>query len=470
VNLDCLLINAPSRVGVYGPLTEFAAIEPPVWAGLIATYLRNRGYEVRILDAEALGLDATQTATTIIDYDPRLAVFCIHGQQPSASTQCMPGAIAVVEALKGSGIRTAALGGHPSALPDQTLKDGFDRVAIGEGATNIEEMLCGGLGRLGGNATNLDESYPRQALDLLDMTRYRAHNWHLWTGKRDGGYASLQTSLGCSFACSFCMINNQFGGPGMRYWSPENVLKQLDEIVALGITNIKIPDEMFCLNKRHVTAICDGIIERKYGVDLNFWCYARIDTMRDDAMLAKMKLAGINWVAVGIESGSKHVRDGVEKGRFGNEQIAETVERVRTHDLSVGANYIFGLPDDDLGSMGETLSLARSLNTPWANFYCAQAYPGSALHRASSGKGVLPEDARGPGWIGYSQHAYDSWPLPTDTLTREQVLDFRDEAFLTYFRDPGYLAMMAREFGQPTVDEIERMTAVGKPKRRHRDG
>lgn len=31
--LDLLLVNAPSRIGVYGPLAELAAVEPPVWAG-----------------------------------------------------------------------------------------------------------------------------------------------------------------------------------------------------------------------------------------------------------------------------------------------------------------------------------------------------------------------------------------------------------------------------------------------------
>jgi hypothetical protein len=442
---------------------------------LIATYLRNRGVVVDILDAEAELYDARDTADAIKHLGPKLAVFCIHGQQPSASTQCMPIAIEVVKLLQGSGIPTAALGGHPTALPMRTIEDGFDYVLCGEGAVeslgllkNLARSPKGMIVPKSPNSINLDEDYPRQAWDMLDMDMYRAHNWHLWTGRENGGYASLQTSLGCSFNCSFCMINNQFGGPGMRFWSPENVLKQIDELVNnYGITNIKFPDEMFVLNKKHVKAICDGLIERDYGI--NAWAYARVDTMNDDSMLEKMKAAGINWVGVGIESGSKHVRDGVEKGRFGNEKIVEAVERVKGHGISVGANYIFGLPDDTEHSMGETLALAQSLNTPWANFYCAQAYPGSALHKLTAGRGVLPEET-GPGWIGYSQHAYDSYPLPTETMTREQVLDFRDSAFLRYFTDPSYLAMMGREFGQSTVDEIVSMTALGKPKRRHRDG
>ena len=105
-----------------------------------------------------------------------------------------------------------------------------------------------------------------------------------------------------------------------------------------------------------------------------------------------------------------------------------------------------------------------------ANFYCAMAYPGSPLHRIAQEKGWrLPEDAGGPGWIGYSQHAYESLPLPTEMLTAQEVLDIRDEAWMTYFARPAYLDMMQRKFGDAVVDQIEHMTSFGKPKRKHHE-
>lgn len=473
--IDCILVNAPSRVQVYQNLTEFAAVEPPVWAGLIAEYLRLKGWSVAILDAEAQGLTVQQTAMAVNEMKPRLAVFCVYGQQPSASTQCMPAALAVAR-LVGPGMPMAVLGTHASALPNLTAAKFPWWVIKGEGPKEVAMLLGNGdlLDMPGGVVTcpglvdDLGATLPRQAWDLLDMTRYRAHDWHCF-GRLDtrNSYASVQTSLGCSFACEFCCIQAPFGKPGMRFWPAASVLAQLDELVTkYGVKNIKIPDEMFCLNKRHVNAICDGIIER--GYDINFWAYARVDTMKDDMMLAKMKRAGFNWLGVGIESGSALVRDGVEKGRFGNREIRDTVARVESHGIHIAANYIFGLPDDTLESMEETLELAQELNTPWANFYTAMAYPGSALHKRYGGRHRLPED--GPGWLGYAQHSYECFPLGTDILTREQVLDFRDRAFLTYFTDPGYLSMLGRTFDEETVEHVGRMTATGMPKRRHRDG
>lgn len=490
---DILFVTPPSRVEVYQSLSgEFAALEPPVWSGLIAEFIRRRGFEVAMLDAEAKGLTHEETARLIAAADPELVVFSVYGQQPSASTQCMPAAGKTCRLLRRLSDRPVmVLGTHPSALPKRTMEEeAFDFVCQGEGPYTvlglIEAIKAGrdpdrvpGLWwrdrdgdirsqPMAAKIKDLDGDLPRQAWDLLDMSLYRAHNWHCFGDLRSrGSYASLQTSLGCPYKCTFCCINAPFGGNGIRYWSAEAVIRQIDELVErYGVRNIKIPDEMFVLNKRHVIGICDAIIER--GYDLNIWAYARIDTVQDE-FLDKLKRAGFNWLGVGIESASAYVRDGVVKGKFTDTEIARTVRRIRNQGIYVGANYIFGLPDDTLASMQATLDLALELNTEWANFYCAMAYPGSALYPLAKERGwALPDDPGGPGWIGYSQHAVDMLPLPTDTLPATTVIDFRDEAFMTYFGAPHYADMVRATFGDETVDHIRDMTKV-RLKRRHHD-
>ena len=491
--LDVLLITPPSRVQVYQELSrDFAAIEPPVWSGLIATFLRQHSCSVAILDAEAEGLNHQQTADRIAAIAPRLAVFVIYGQQPSASTQCMPAGRKVCEILTAlADIPTLVMGTHPSALPKRTLlEEPYTYVCQGEGPATILGLVIAlrapqhslrevpGLWHMEkgvpvGNApaqllTNLDCEVPGQAWDLLDMTRYRAHNWHCFGNlEARAPYASLQTSLGCPFTCSFCCINSPFGTPMLRTWSPDNVIAQIDRLVRdYGVTNIKIPDEMFVLNRRHVIGICDRIIERGYR--LNIWAYARVDTVQDE-VLAKLARAGFTWLGLGIESGSQHVRDGVEKGRFVERDIVATVDKIRSYGIHVAANYIFGLPDDTMESMRATLDLALTLNTEWANFYCAMAYPGSPLYDLAKQKHwTLPDDEGGPGWIGYSQHAYECSPLPTDSLTATQVLAFRDRAFMEYFTHPDYLGMLRQTFGAQVATHAEGMCRH-QVRRRHHD-
>jgi radical SAM superfamily enzyme YgiQ (UPF0313 family) len=208
---------------------------------------------------------------------------------------------------------------------------------------------------------------------------------------------------------------------------------------------------MFVLNTRHVVGLCDRVIER--GLDLNFWAYARVDTVKD-AMIEKLARAGFRWLAFGIESGSRRVRADVEKG-FDDELVPRTLEKVRAAGIHVIGNYIFGLPEDDLASMQATLDLALELRCEFANFYCTMAYPGSGLYERALREGWrLPES-----WSGYSQHSVDTLPLPTRHLGAAEVLRFRDEAFQTYFRNPGYLERVRATFGPEGLREIEEMTA-----------
>jgi len=96
------------------------------------------------------------------------------------------------------------------------------------------------------------------------------------------------------------------------------------------------------------------------------------------------------------------------------------------------------------------------------------AYPGSQLYPLAKSKGwALPDDPGGPGWIGYSQHAYECTPLPTDRISAQEVLDFRDAAFHEYFTHPNYVRMMEAKYGADVVSHLEAMTAYRLP-RKHR--
>ena len=499
MSLDVLLITPPSRLEVYQKLAgEYAAIEPPVWSSLIAKYLINKGYNVKILDAEAEFYNHKETAEIIIKENPKLAVYMIYGQQPSASTQCMPGGrktATIVNESTNNEIKSLVIGTHASALPKRTLEEEpYTFVCQGEGPITIEHLLKAlnkgnnkfsevpGLWYFEGNEVknnkaadmfqDLDNSLPGQAWELLDLKKYKAHNWHTFHDLESRNkYASLQTSLGCPFKCTFCCINAPFERNTIRFWSPKHIINEIKYLVDNhGIYNIKIPDEMFVLNPKQVTGICDEIQKEGLGDKLNFWAYARIDTLNDNEMLKKMIKSGFRWLALGIESSSEHVRDGVVKGRFDNYDIEAIVKKVRDMGFYVGANYIFGLPDDDNDTMKETLDLSLRINSEWANFYSAMAYPGSQLYpMAVQKKWKLPDDKDGPGWIGYSQHAYDTLPLPTEKIKGSQVLNFRDQAFNEYFKNSDYLGMIRQTYGDQTVKHINKMTEYKISRKHHNE-
>jgi len=72
-----------------------SAIEPPIWAGMLANHVRTRGFSTAILDCEAERLDWESSAKTISDFDAKVICFVVYGQQPSASSQNMTGAVGI---------------------------------------------------------------------------------------------------------------------------------------------------------------------------------------------------------------------------------------------------------------------------------------------------------------------------------------------------------------------------------------
>jgi radical SAM superfamily enzyme YgiQ (UPF0313 family) len=410
----------------------------------------------------------------------------VSGSNLSASTWHMTGAREYIREYRRANpqVKTFLWGLHPSALPERTLtEEGADFVLQGESFFSLPELLkllkekndsadypLPGLWYFKEKniishppaplLKNLDE-LPAPAWDLLPMQKYRAHNWHCSYGLAERSpYGVIYTSLGCPFNCSFCNLKALFGSPGIRYRSPRKVIEDIDCLVKnYKVRNIKVLDECFVLDKAHVLGICDLIISRGYG--LNIWAYARINTV-DEELLKRLKQAGFNWLCYGIESGNCDVRQAVSKSGFGQEDIRGVVRMTKEAGINILGNFMFGLPEDNLETMNETLNLAKELNCEYTNFYATMAYPGSELFKqAVKNKVRLPEN-----WRGYAAFSEECLPLPTKYLSAEEVLRFRDKAFLEFHSNPGYQKMIAEKFGPDALSSVNEMLSK-RIKRKH---
>jgi len=427
-----LIINVGGS-GCYQGLDT--AIEPPYWSIMLGSYLEKIGEKVHILDLNCEEYFTAEEERGIAGWYDKFIVLA-HGHNPSASTPLMDRAFEIGRDL-GRYMRPGQyvyIGGGHVEKNHITKKD-----SLGDGYLPLAE---GGVLQEWGK--NDYGSIYQQELnwDLVDMRRYRAHNWHCLGGLDRGGYGVVHTSFGCPFNCEYCCV----GGKGMSFRSPEIVLKDIDGLVSRGVKNLKIADEIFFFRKSHYMPILEGLVERGYG--LNIWCYARPD-MLDYDVLELAKKAGINWLALGIE--------GTRDGKCGKD-IGTVVKTIQDSGINVIGNYMFGLVGDTFESMEATLDLALELNCEYANFYCVMAYPGSRLYEkelAKSSRANLPLT-----WSGYGQYSADSTPLPTESLSSADILLFRDNAFHEYFNSPKYLDMIRMKFGENTMNEIKRMTGT----------
>jgi len=490
-----LLIISPSSKKLYQKLQEdFSAKETNIWAGLLANSVRKKGFGVSIYDMEIETHSEKEFISEIKNINPNLILFVVTGQNPNASTAAMQGAVEAAEIVKNylPNKLICFVGPHVNALPYETLqKHSFiDLVLTNEGVYSLNNLMSSNLTKSDFSTIKgigyrdefesivineaerivpqelLEVDLPGVAYDLMpDLGKYRTSSWHAnYIDEDRSPFASIYTSLGCIFKCEFCMINiinrnnNDLSKVSsdfntFRYWDPHFTIKQLDYLAQKGVKQLKIADEMWVLKPKHFEVLCDLIIERNYN--FNIWAYSRIDTVKPQ-YLEKLKKAGVNWLALGIEAGNQNIRREITKGKFEDINIRDVMSMIRSAGINVVANYIVGLGTETWDTMQETLNLALELNAENSNIYCATPLPGSPLYRkAKNLNWQLPTKYSEYGFL-----SYDHVPSPTVNLTSEQILSFRDYSFNTLFTNPRFLSMIDSKFGPKAVDNIKRMTLI----------
>lgn len=500
--IDVLFITPNNSKGIYQKLSNsFSAIETPTWSLLLAESCRSIGFKVAILDTTAEQLTDEEAYQKILNYNPRLLCFVVYGQNVNAGTTSMSGAVRLSNFLKKKKVTTliSFVGSHVQSLPIQTIKDeeSIDFVFTNEGVYSLREILSlkkitlekieniKGLCFLKNGKpfmtppqitvpqSKMDIDLPGYAWDLLPfrskpLDLYRSPMWHAeYDDSKRTPYAAIQTSLGCRFGCNFCMINiinrndnNEIGVSSdysnMRWWSTDFIIKEFDKLINLGVKTIRIVDEMFMLNPKYYIPLCEELAKRNKTDELRMWAYSRIDTIKRFETLNLVRRAGIKWLCLGIESSSREVRLEVSKGKFEDVDIKEVVKKVHEADIDIMANYIFGLPGDDMEKMQETLDLSIELNTLGWNAYAAMALPGSQLYRdAIKKKYPLPKT-----YEGYSFHSYETQPLPTEFLTPAEILEYRDKSFIKYHSNKKFLEKIKKKFGMKAVSNIKEINKI----------
>ena len=356
IGMDLMLINPGGREVIYQDLgSDVTAVESPLWCRLIAGYIADRGYSVKILDAEAENLPPKAVGDTVAAVKPRLAGVITYGHHPSASTPQMAAASPLCRAIKEARPSQPLFiaGGHISALPERTMREeAVDYACKGEGPVTIYQLLqaldagsSGDFSRIEGLVwreegdirqnpapaiiKDLDADLHGSAWHLLPMEKYRAHNWQCFGDLSSRKpYASIYTTLGCPYKCAFCCINAPFGTNRYRMRNPEIVVEEIDYLYhRYGVKTFKIIDEMFVLNDRHVDDICRRLAAKPYTRELNFWAYARVDTVKPNRLEIDLDVSASSEISSDViikyRDAKKRLQDAFAALKLANVSIEE---------------------------------------------------------------------------------------------------------------------------------------------------
>jgi radical SAM superfamily enzyme YgiQ (UPF0313 family) len=219
---------------------------------------------------------------------------------------------------------------------------------------------------------------PTPRLDLLKADRY--------------AFGNLQFSRGCPFQCEFCDIIVVFGRRP-RLKSGEQIIAELDGILAQRLKNVFIVDDNLIGNKKAIKDVLRQVIawQKAHFYPLAFVTEASIDLADDDELMQLMIDANIQAVFIGVESPNEESLRETKKlqnlRRGGS--LTEKVRRIQDAGMEVWAGMILGFDNDNEGVFDAHRRFLAGARISVAMVGMLSAIPKTPLHARLAAAGRL---------------------------------------------------------------------------------
>ena len=411
---------------------------PPLGLAYLAATLRAQGRQVTLVDAYALNWSWSQTRRALSRLRPDvLGLGCM---TPMADVTYR-----AVEAFRPLAGRIVLGGPHATALKEKVLAEctAVDHLVVGEGEEVVGPYLDWlEAGETGppptGVVTRQHPFRPHQvhanivdiewpARDLLPRRAYR----YLMATRP--GFATMITSRGCPFRCSFC--DKSISGSRWRARPAEDVVAEMDHLVQHhGIGFINFYDDNFTLSRRRVAEICEALLQK--GVDVDWKCEGRVDGV-DPELLSLMRRAGCRTIAYGVESGHAETLKKLRKD-VDLDHVVEAFAATREAGIRSLAYIILGSPGEQSADVEQTLRFVREIRADYVQFSSLTAFPGTDLH-AQHADQVL--------WSTAGSNPVDSefQRMVLTDLGPEEVARLLRKAWVGFYLRPRPMARLARD-------------------------
>lgn len=414
--MKVLLIYPP--VSIYG--TGIVNPHMPLGLAYLAAYLEKNKYEVKIIDALAMGKnnikkDRELTRTGLSDkaiareikkYKPEVVGISLMFTAFKEDAYRM----AKITKSVNKKIITVLGGAHVSIDPREPLKNKeVDFTIKGEGEVSLLNLLKtiennldyknlkGVSYRLGRKIINTPptplikelENLPFPARHLLPMDLYDDKNNRYSMGHPA---FTMITSRGCPNHCVYCSIHSVWN----HMWRGRCAKNVVDEIEFLicqyGANEIAFLDDSMSVDKKRMNEICDEIINRKIKINwttpngIAHWTL-------DKNLIAKMKKAGCYRVTFGIESGNPDMRRWVGKP-FSLKQAKELTQYANKVGMWTIATNIIGFPYETKEQINDTINFAIESDVDFALFFRLGPRPGTPVYEIFKKEQWLPKNEK----------------------------------------------------------------------------
>lgn len=441
-----LLVNPPYNIEVYKENKNFS-VHPPVGLAYLAAFARKFGYEVEIIDANALNIRREMLIDIIVDHPSYVIGFT----SVTATINLVSG---ICDEIKKRSDKILILGGQHATFRDKevlTACNSIDYIVRGEGEMSMLRLLH----RLKLNKTakglmgityfednkiisNPDRppikninKIPFPAWELLPRSKYRLNGFQD-IGFKGEQLGKLISTRGCPNKCTFCSSAHFWGKP--RFRNVDNIFEELVYLTQkLKVRHIDFMDDCLTIPVSRFRGLCNRIIES----NLNFkWsCYSRVQNISDE-LVRLMKKAGCFMVLLGIESGNQTIIDSIKK-KITLEQVTNAVSLFKKHNIDCLGFFMIGLPEDTQETVQETVNFAKNLNLDFPFFSVTTPFPGTELYDWFMANNLSPGSFE---WNQLSTHGDTVYR--TENLSSEEIKRLYDYAIRKCYLAPAFIAKL----------------------------
>lgn len=450
----------------------------------VAGALRDAGFEVRILDA-SVGADGDALVDTFYKPTPLASGLIRIGMSPERIAQEIADydvigissiftvqttmVLELIQLVKNVDPAKLVITGGVNAryLMDRFFASGADIICLSEAEKTVVQIgntLRRGedLAGIPGTAVRLRngkvavnpaqdivydlDGLPDPAWDLLPLERYwqisRPHGGDFPSGMRIQ-YASMMTSRGCPFSCSYCHISKETKGSlsgelgGLRLKSFDRVMREVKTLKGLGAEYIFFEDDSLLAKKKRAQEIFLAL--KGQGLNLvdvngvNLCHLFRNDRaghlVVDRELLEVMAECGFKMIALPFESGCQRIIDKYASGKWRIDKC-DTVELIRVaRDLGIIplGSYTIGYPDETFEEVTETIMLAKrhvDEGLAVASFFVIVPFPGTTLYDMVIQTGQLSTDFN-PDQMKWTSSILRNTPVSAEALERVRTIAWR---------------------------------------------
>lgn len=276
-------------------------------------------------------------------------------------------------------------GHHASALPEQLIKKyPFIQVVVGEGEIALLDIVEG---------RETGKIVQRPLIQDLDSLPFPDHKY-FFDAEPDRKNATMVTSRGCPFHCSFCSLPSV----SHRKYRKRSVQNVFDEIKWLKdnlpqVKNIGLQDDAFMLDNQRVIDLCKMLVEN--DIHFNFAVSGRVHPVSDE-LLYWMDKAGMHMVSIGLETGNQHMINRANK-HITLEQVENYFTLAKKYPKIVITTFLMvGLPGETWDTIKNTVKFIHKLQKiKYDYIYDATptfVYPGTELYEMMKSAGKIDDD------------------------------------------------------------------------------